>query len=112
MTAALQTKLDLVLGLWRDSPAHAAELLGDNARLSAELIDGYNAALRDLLAGAVSTSHPGVEVVEFTELVLALTRGPEAEPSDPDAPARRLRHGVALLVAGLNHSQTNTQGSS
>ncbi|HEU0127662.1 MAG TPA: helix-turn-helix domain-containing protein [Pseudonocardiaceae bacterium] len=28
LTAALETKLDLTLGLWRDSPAHAAELLG------------------------------------------------------------------------------------
>ena len=112
LTAALETKLDLTLGLWRDSPAHAAELLGENARLSAELIDAYNTAMRDLLASAVSTAHPGVEAVEFTELVLALTRGLEADLSDPDAPARRLRHGVALLVAGLNHSQTNTQESS
>lgn len=57
----MEAKLDLVLGLWRDGPAHAAELLGDNARLSAELIDAYNAATRDLLAAAVSTAHPGVE---------------------------------------------------
>jgi AcrR family transcriptional regulator len=25
LTAALETKLDLALGLWRDSPAHAAD---------------------------------------------------------------------------------------
>ncbi|MGH3836906.1 MAG: hypothetical protein ACRDSF_14600 [Pseudonocardiaceae bacterium] len=111
LTAALEAKLDLALGLWRDSPAHAAELLGENARLSAELIDAYNAAMRDLLASAVSTARPGVEAVEFAELLLALTRGLEADLSDPDAPARRLRHGVALLVTGLNHPQTSTQES-
>lgn len=112
LTAALGTKLDLALNLWRDSPAHAAELLGDNARLSAEMIDAYNAAMRDLLAGAVSTARPGVEAVELAELLLALTRGLEADLADPEAPARRLRHGVSLLVAGLNHPPTNTQESS
>jgi hypothetical protein len=45
------------------------------------------------------------------ELLLALTRGLAADLSDPDAPAQRLRHAVAQLVAGLNHSQTNTQES-
>lgn len=114
LTAVLETKLDLTVGLWRDSPAHAAELLGVNARLSAELIDAYNAAMRDLLTDTVSTVVPGGDAVEFAELLLAFARGLEADLSDPDpdAPARRLRHGVALLVAGLNQSPTTIQESS
>ncbi len=112
LAGALQAKLDLTLGVWRDSPAHAAELLGDNVRLSAELLGAYNAALRDLLAGTVRTAFPRVDAVEVAELLLAFTRGLEADLSDPDAPVRRLRHGVALLVAGLNDPQTITQESS
>ncbi|MGH3309145.1 MAG: helix-turn-helix domain-containing protein, partial [Streptomyces sp.] len=109
LTAALAAKLGLALTLWRDSPAHAAELLGEDARLSAELIDDYNAAMRDLLADAAGAALPAAEAAEFAELLLAFTRGLEADLSDPDAPARRLRHGVALLVAGLEHTQTTTQ---
>jgi TetR/AcrR family transcriptional regulator len=66
------------VAVWRDSPAHAAELLGDNARLSAQLIDTYNAALRDLLASAVSTAHPGVDAVEFAERHGCMARPPFA----------------------------------
>jgi hypothetical protein len=35
---------------------------------------------------------------------LAFTRGLEADLTDTDAPVRRLRHGVARLVAGLDHA--------
>lgn len=112
LMAVLETKLGLTVRLWRDSPAHAAELLGDNARLSAELIDAYNDAMRDLLADTVSAAIPGSDAVEFAELLLAFTRGLEADLSDPDTPARRLRHGVALLVAGLDHPRTTAQESS
>ncbi|MFE3449086.1 TetR/AcrR family transcriptional regulator [Nonomuraea sp. NPDC059194] len=101
LTAALQAKLALTLSLWRDSPAHAAELLGSDARLSAELIDAYNAAMRNLLADTIAGTLPSGDAAEFAELLLAFTRGLEADLSDPDAPARRLRHGVTLLVAGL-----------
>ncbi|MCP3822194.1 TetR/AcrR family transcriptional regulator [Streptomyces sp. A3M-1-3] len=109
LSAALEAKLGLALSLWRDSPAHAAELLGEDARLSAELIGAYNTAMRDLLAEAVGAARPGVDAAEFAELLLAFTRGLETDLSDPDAPARRLRHGVALLVAGLNHPHPTTQ---
>ncbi|WP_205718421.1 TetR/AcrR family transcriptional regulator [Actinomadura sp. WMMA1423] len=101
LTAALEAKLGLALRLWRDSPAHAAELLGEDARLSADLIESYDAAMRDLLAATVRTGAPDADATEFAELLLALTRGLEADLSDPEAPTRRLRHAVALLVAGL-----------
>ena len=98
----LLTKLDLTVRVWRESPAHASELLGDNARLSADLIATYHSAMRDLLTGTVGEAIPAADAAEFAELLLAFTRGLEADLSDPDAPARRLRHGVTLLVAGLS----------
>ncbi len=112
LTGALEAKLEMTLRLWRDSPAHAAELLGVNARLMAELIDGYNSAMLDLLAATTSEAHPRVDAREFAELLLALTRGLEADPSDPDAPRRRLRQGVALLAVGLNHPLPDFKESS
>lgn len=52
--------------------------------------------MRDVLAGAVSTANPGIEAVEFTELVLALTRGLEAALSEPDpSPTATPRSGAA-----------------
>lgn len=106
LTAALAAKLGLTVRLWRDSPAHAAELIGDNARLYADLDAAYTAAMRDLLAGIIAAARPEAEAVELAELLLALTRGLEADLTDPDLPERRLRHGVALLVAGLPPANT------
>ncbi|WP_322756546.1 helix-turn-helix domain-containing protein [Frankia sp. Cas3] len=123
LTAVLTAKLDLVLRLWRDSP-HAAELLGDNARPSADLEAAYSAAMRDLLAGTIAADTiaadlaaadisaadgPGVKALELAEILLALTRGLEADLSDPDVTLRRLRHAVALIVAGLSHTRTEIQ---
>ncbi len=118
LTAVLTAKLDLVLRLWRDSP-HAAELLGDNARPSADLEAAYSAAMRDLLADTIAADTiaadlaaadgPGVKALELAEILLALTRGLEADLSDPDVTLRRLRHAVALIVAGLSHTRTEIQ---
>jgi len=108
LTAALEAKLGLAVRLWRDSPAHAAELLGVDTRLSAEQIEAYNTAMRDLIATAVATDRPDADAVEVAELLLAFTRGLEADLSDADAPARRLRHGVALLVAGLDRAKDHS----
>ncbi|WP_322751670.1 MULTISPECIES: helix-turn-helix domain-containing protein [unclassified Frankia] len=118
LTAVLTAKLDLVLRLWRDSP-HAAELLGDNARPSADLEAAYSAAMRDLLSGTIAADlaaadisaadGPGVKALELAEILLALTRGLEADLSDPDVTLRRLRHAVALIVAGLSHTRTEIQ---
>jgi TetR/AcrR family transcriptional regulator len=103
LTAALTAKLGLTLRLWRDSP-HAAELLGVNVQLAADLNTAFTVALRDLLTAAVAASPQtpaGTDAAEIAELALALTRGLEAQLDDPDLPVRQLRHGVALLVAGL-----------
>ncbi|NJC73710.1 TetR/AcrR family transcriptional regulator [Planosporangium thailandense] len=109
LTRALDAKLELTLRLWRESP-HAAELLGANARVSADLDAAFTTRMRDLLSAAVSGAMAAGEVPgdrltaqELAELALALTRGLEADLSDPSAPRRRLRAGVALLVAGAAH---------
>lgn len=105
LTAALTAKLGLALRLWQDSP-HAAELIGENARLSFDIEAAYTAAMRGLLADAITNDRPGADAGELAELLLALTRGLEADLSEPDRPLRRLRHGVALLVSGLDHAHT------
>lgn len=101
VTAALDTKLALVARLWQDSPAHAAELLGESNTVSAQLVEDYDAAMRDLIAEVVAAAGLRTDPVEFAELALALARGLEADLSDPQAPVRRLRLGVELLVNGL-----------
>jgi AcrR family transcriptional regulator len=108
-TAVLAAKLELTLGLWRDSPAHAAELLGADARISEDLVGSYNTAMRDLLADIAGSVVPRDEALEVADVLLALTRGVEADLADPEAPARRLRRGVTLLTAGLTH-QLDTKG--
>ncbi|MFI1566719.1 TetR/AcrR family transcriptional regulator [Streptomyces sp. NPDC020490] len=104
LTGALEAKLEMTLRLWRDSPAHAAELLGADTRLMTELIDDYNTAMLGLLVDTVADAGRRTDARAFAELLLALTRGIEADLSEPDAPRRRLRQGVTLLVAGLDHT--------
>lgn len=106
LTGVLEAKLRMVARLWQDSPAHAAELLGVDSRQSADLLEAYDAAMCDLLTSAVATARPDLakaDVGELAELLLAFTRGLEADLTDPHAPTRRLRHGIALFVAGLDH---------
>ncbi|MCM2575982.1 TetR/AcrR family transcriptional regulator [Streptomyces meridianus] len=105
LAAVLESKIALARDLWRDSPAHAAELLGEDARLSEDLIGDYNDAMRALLVEVMDGTVPRPDASEFAEVLLALARGIEADLSDPEAPLRRLRQGVALLVAGLAHQQ-------
>jgi AcrR family transcriptional regulator len=105
LIAALTAKLDLTLRIRRDSP-HAAELLGAGARLTSDLEAEYTTALCDLLAEAITAQRPDVDATELAELLLALTRGLEADLSDPSVPVRRLRRGVTLLVAGLPRTPT------
>ncbi len=111
LTAALEVKLGLAVRLWRDSPAHAAELLGVDTRLSAEQVAAYNTGMRDLICAALSTGRPEAEALEVAELLLAFTRGLEADLTDPGIPARRLRHGVALLITGLDHRTDRCGGT-
>ncbi|MEV4641312.1 helix-turn-helix domain-containing protein [Actinoplanes sp. NPDC049548] len=107
LTAICTVKLELTLKIWADSP-HAAELLATNTRLAADA--AFTGAMHDLLtevlttaadAGELDLSPVGGDAGETAELLLALTRGLEADPTRPDLPHRRLRDGIALLTAGL-----------
>lgn len=101
----LAPKLAMTQRLFHDSP-HATELVGENARMSPDLDLRFTAQLAGLVATALTDA--GIEAgeaVEAAELAVALTRGLEADLSDVDRPRRRLRHGLALLVAGLTAAQ-------
>lgn len=96
-------KLELTLRLVQDSP-HAAELLGATGLIS-DLSDQFTEALVDLLASALTDA--GIESArELAEVLLALTRGLEADLTDPDIPRRRLRYAVSLLI---DASKTNEE---
>jgi len=106
----LATKLELSLQLRRDSP-HAAELLDESARLSGALVEGFTAAIKQLLTDAITAAARrreidlrGAGADEIADIALALNSGLEAdstEPADPDRLRRRLRLATELLVAGL-----------
>ncbi|MEV0217028.1 TetR/AcrR family transcriptional regulator [Micromonospora sp. ALFpr18c] len=97
--AVLDAKLELTLRLHRES-RHAAELLDASTKLSGDLVEAYTRELTDLVTGALAdAAGPRARVV--AEVLVALTRGLEADLTDPDLPRQRLRDGVALIVAGL-----------
>ncbi|WDZ87708.1 TetR/AcrR family transcriptional regulator [Micromonospora cathayae] len=96
----LAAKLELTLRLHRDSP-HAAELLDASTRLTGDLVETYTREITDLLASVLTTS-AGPRAGLVADVLVALTRGLEADLTDPDLPRRRLREGIALIVAGLH----------
>lgn len=102
LTGALRAKLTTVLRVWQDSPAHAAELLAVDARVSADLVAHYDETMRALLRDALERSGHGRRAADVAELLMALTRGLEADLTDPALPLDRLRQGVELMVAGLS----------
>jgi AcrR family transcriptional regulator len=104
VTGILDAKLGLTLALWRDSPAHAAELLGVDSRLSADQIDAYDRAMRQLLVDALTNADPDVPADELADVLLAFTRGLEAARPGRTEPSLALRRGVTLLMAGLGQA--------
>lgn len=101
LAGILLAKLALVMQVWRDSPAHAAELLSVDTRGSAEVLGRYEESMRDLLIRTLHESYPATDAREAAEMLLAFTRGLEAGVSDPAALPDRLRRGVGIFVAGL-----------
>ncbi|SCG71637.1 TetR/AcrR family transcriptional regulator [Micromonospora humi] len=97
----LAAKLELTLTLHRDSP-HATELLDASGKLTGDLVEAYTAELTGLVADTLADA-AGPRARAVADVLVALTRGLEADLTDPDLPRQRLRDGVALLVAGLPH---------
>ncbi|SCL31648.1 transcriptional regulator, TetR family [Micromonospora nigra] len=95
----LAAKLELTLTLHRDS-RHATELLDTSAKLTGDLATTYTRDITDVVAGVLAeTAGPRARAV--ADVLVALTRGLEADVTNPDLPRQRLRAGVALTVAGL-----------
>ncbi|MFG2166342.1 TetR/AcrR family transcriptional regulator [Micromonospora chersina] len=95
----LAAKLELTLRLHRES-RHATELLDTSTKLTGDLVEAYTRELTDVVAGALADA-AGPRARAVADVLVALTRGLEADLTDPDLPRRRLRDGVALIVAGL-----------
>lgn len=67
--------------------------------------------MRELLAEAAGDILPASDAPEFAELLLAFTRGLEADLAHPGLATERLRRGVALLVAGLGRTPDPTHAA-
>jgi TetR/AcrR family transcriptional regulator len=93
----LETKLELTLRLFHDSP-HAAELLDEGTRLTGDLVAAYTAELVEVVA-ATLREPLGPDARDVAEVAVALVRGLEADLTDPETPRRRLRLGVRLLTS-------------
>jgi TetR/AcrR family transcriptional regulator len=100
LTAVLAAKLALTVQVWKDSPAHAAELLGSESRHGAAEIEAYDTAMRTLVAGMLPGGRRAA--TDLAAVLLALVRGLEIDLTDAAAANRRLRKAVALFVAGLD----------
>lgn len=98
----LLAKLELVMRIWRDSPAHAAELLGVETRLAPEALARYDESMLALLTRTVQEAYPGADARDAAAMLLAFTRGLEAGVAAPEALPDRLRRGVAIFTAGFN----------
>jgi TetR/AcrR family transcriptional regulator len=103
----LAVKLQVTARLFHDSP-HASELIGESARVSGDLDRAFTQSMSDLITATITDAAAEADLAlrdtdarEIAELALALTRGLEADLTDPDRPRERLRDGIALLIAGL-----------
>ena len=101
LAGILLAKLELVMRIWRDSPAHAAELLGVETRLAPEALGRYDETMLALLTRTVRAAYPGADARDAAEMLLAFTRGLEAGVAAPAALPDRLRRGVAIFTAGF-----------
>jgi TetR/AcrR family transcriptional regulator len=97
---ALEVKLNLSSRVWSDAPEHAAEFLGEHARLSAGMTARYNEDLKEILAEALREHLSPSDVEDVSKILLALTRG--LEPGGVDSDAIRLLHkSVGLMLGDL-----------
>jgi TetR/AcrR family transcriptional regulator len=97
LAAALEVKLNLTLRVRSDAPEHAAEFLGEHARLSGEMTARYNQDMQELVLTALRQQFSPSDAAELSGILLALTRG--LEPlNQGSAAVLLLRRGVARIV--------------
>jgi AcrR family transcriptional regulator len=111
LAGILSAKLALVMQIWRDSPAHAAELLSVDTRASSEVLGRYEESMHLLLTRTLQEFYPAADAREAAEILLAFTRGLEAGVADPAALPARLRRGVDVFVAGFDTLTTAKEQS-
>lgn len=95
----LTVKLEVAVRLWRDSPAHAYELLSTASTLTPDLVTAYMDRLAELLISALAELAPGT-ARQAADVLLIFTRGLEDDLRDPEAARRDLATGVRMITSG------------
>lgn len=95
----LAVKLEDAIRLWRDSPAHAYELLSAASAHTPELVTAYMNTLSELVTSALADVVP--ETAQQTAgVLLTFTRGLEDDLRDIEAARRELKTGVQMITRG------------
>ncbi|MFJ5924860.1 TetR/AcrR family transcriptional regulator [Kitasatospora sp. NPDC092948] len=97
--AVLTVKLEVAIRLWRDSPAHAQELLSAATAQAPDLVTDYTDHLAGLLASALAQA-AGDGARRAAAVLLTFTRGLEDDLRDADAVREELAAGVRMITRG------------
>ncbi|MER7847052.1 TetR/AcrR family transcriptional regulator [Kitasatospora sp. NPDC096077] len=97
--AVLGVKLEVAIRLWRDSPAHAQELLNAATAQAPELITDYVDDLAELLTAALAETAPDT-ARRAAAVLLTFTRGLEDDLRDAGTARRDLAEGVRMITRG------------
>ncbi|MEE1766834.1 helix-turn-helix domain containing protein [Streptomyces sp. JV185] len=95
----LTVKLEVAIKLWRDSPAHAYELLSAASAHTPELVTAYTDRLARLLVSALAEAVPDT-AHQAADVLLTFTRGLEDDLRDIEAARRNLTTGVQMITRG------------
>ncbi|OIJ88667.1 hypothetical protein BIV25_36515 [Streptomyces sp. MUSC 14] len=95
----LTVKLEVAIRLWRDSPAHAYELLSAASAHTPELVTAYMDRLTELVTGPLAALVPDT-ADQAAGVLLTFTRGLEDDLRDPETARRDLRAGVRMITRG------------
>ncbi|MCN9240393.1 TetR/AcrR family transcriptional regulator [Streptomyces sp. RY43-2] len=98
--AVLMAKLEVAIELWRDSPAHAGELLSAATAQAPGLVTDYTERLAELLAAALADVAPADTAKQAAAVLLTFTCGLEEDLRDADAVRRELRAGAQMITRG------------
>lgn len=115
--AVLGVKLEVAIRLWRDSPAHAQELLSAASAHVPDMVGGYMDGLADLITAALSDVAPdpaesGASAArQAASVLLTFTRGLEDDLRDVEAVRRELRAGVRMITRGALSGRPGRKGS-
>ncbi|MBZ9644786.1 hypothetical protein [Streptomyces sp. PSKA30] len=95
----LTVKLEVAIKLWRDSPAHAYELLAAASAHTPDLVTDYTDHLARLVTAALAEAVPDT-AQQAADVLLTFTRGLEDDLRDVEAARRDLRTGVQMITRG------------